>query len=91
MVVEVIYQGSKSVSGCTSSTLGTFFLPPHLMVFLKLARHTAAVPWHGLRLSAAAADRYSTRNGLRFMGVIGQGHIKIRNTDTPCFLKMAFK
>ncbi|KAI8436248.1 hypothetical protein MSG28_004304, partial [Choristoneura fumiferana] len=48
----------------TSSTLGTFLRPPQRSVFRRLARHTAAVPWHGRLRSAAAADRYSTRNGL---------------------------
>jgi hypothetical protein len=45
----------------TSSTLGTFFLPPQRAVFLKFVKQTAAVPWHDLRRSEAADVRCSVK------------------------------
>lgn len=47
----------------TSSTLGTFFLPPHRAVFRKFDRQTAAVPCDDRRRSDAAADKCSIRYG----------------------------
>jgi hypothetical protein len=50
----------------TSSTLGTFFLPPHRAVFRRFVKHTAAVPWHDLRRSEAADVRCSVKYAVEF-------------------------
>lgn len=47
----------------TSSTLGTFFLPPHRAVLRKFVRQTAAVPCDERRRSEAAAVKCSIKYG----------------------------
>lgn len=47
----------------TSSTLGTFFLPPHRAVFRKFDKQTLAVPWDDLRRSDAEAVKCSIKYG----------------------------
>lgn len=49
----------------TSSTLGTFFRPPHLAVLRKFDKQTAAVPCDERLRSDAAADKCSIKYGFK--------------------------